>query len=88
MKKVYEAPKIEVEAYELSSSIANNCAIPVTNGPAIGSHQQCDDFKDPFAMGMMSMQKARARAVHNVQFYEDTNCDCYYSAGDAGYWMS
>lgn len=84
MKKVYEAPKIEVESYELSSSIASNCSVVVSNGPAMGNHEQCSDYNDPF--GMMSTRKARA--VYNVQFYEDTNCDCYYSAGDQGYWTS
>ena len=26
--------------------------------------------------------------VYNVQFYEDTNCDCYTTGGDYGYWTS
>lgn len=84
MKKVYEAPKIEVESYELSSSIASNCSTVVSNGPAMGNHAQCSNYIDPF--GMRSARKARA--AYNVQFYEDTNCSCYYSAGDSGYWMS
>lgn len=85
MKKVYEAPLLEVEAYELDASIASHCGIVVSNGPALGEHVQCDDYKDPFATsaGTYSLKKA-----YNVQFYEDTNCDCYTTGGDYGYWTS
>ena len=83
MKKVYEAPLLEVEAYELNASIANHCGIVVSNGPALGEHEQCEDYGDPFATraGTYSLPK-------NVQFYEDTNCDCYTTGGDYGYWTS
>ena len=86
MKKVYVTPTVEIERYELDANIASNCGIVVSNGPGVGSHQQCEDYEDPFAMSTYSM--ARSSGPHNVQFYEDTNCDCYYSASDYGYWTS
>lgn len=85
MKKPYEAPRVEIERYTLDASIASNCAMVVSNGPALGDHKQCEDYEDPFAMNAYGIS---AQAVYNVQFYEDTNCDCYYSAGDQGYWTS
>ena len=33
MKKVYEAPEVEIELYELNASIASHCGIVVSNGP-------------------------------------------------------
>lgn len=82
MEKKYVAPKMEIEMYELNTAIASNCAVVVNNGPEMGSHQQCADYKDPF--GVMTLNEG----TYNVQFYEDTNCDCYYSASDTGYWTS
>ncbi|MDO4312478.1 MAG: hypothetical protein Q4C52_05285 [Eubacteriales bacterium] len=76
---------MEIELYELNASIASNCAVVVSNGPAVGNHEQCDDYEDPFAMSTYSMQRS---GPYNVQFYEDTNCDCYYSSSDYGYWTS
>lgn len=85
MKKVYEAPSIVFEEYELDSNIASNCGIVVSNGPAAGTHSPCEDYleKDPFEAEGISLY-----GVHNVQFYEDTNCDCYTTGGDYGYWTS
>ena len=83
LKKVYEKPYVLIERYELNASIASNCAIVVSNGPAMGTHALCDDYEDPFA-GV----SATTYGVYNVQFYEDTNCDCYYSSNDSGYWTS
>ncbi len=85
MKKRYEAPLLEVERYELDANIANNCEIIVTNGPAIGDHQLCEDYPDPFGAATYSLNR---EAIHNVQFYEDTNCDCYTTGSDYGYWTS
>ncbi|MBS1317034.1 MAG: hypothetical protein HP042_00960 [Lachnospiraceae bacterium] len=81
MKKTYEAPRAEIERYQLDASIASNCKIVVSNGPAMGSYTQCDDYISPFT-GL-----SKARAKHNVLFYSDEMCDCYTSAG-AGYWTS
>lgn len=83
MKKVYKKPILEFESYELDRSIASNCAVVVSNGPAVGDHAQCTDYEDPFAMTYSTRS-----ATYNIWFYEDTNCDCYYSAADGGYWMS
>lgn len=87
MKKAYEKPVLEIEYYELDTNIASNCAEVVSNGPAVGNHQQCDDYDDPFAMSL-SISTYSTQGVYNVQFYEDTNCDCYYSSSDYGYWTS
>lgn len=85
MKKAYSKPLVDVETYSLSAAIASNCSIVVHNGPALGDRQQCDDYEDPFAVD--SENTFSPMAEHNVSFYED-NCDCYYSSGGQGYWMS
>lgn len=84
MKKTYVAPNLEIERYELDASIASHCGIVVHNGPALGNHHLCDDYNDPFATSGASTYAL----PHNVQFYEDTNCDCYTTGGDYGYWTS
>lgn len=86
MKKVYIAPALEIEVYKLDANIASNCGIVVTNGPALGEHYLCDDYEDPFATSAASASSYSL--PHNVQFYEDTNCDCYTTGGDYGYWTS
>ena len=83
MKKVYEAPEVEIELYELNASIANNCIITVKNGPQMGQHEECENYEDPFATW-----SKRSGAVHNVNFYEDTECDCYTTGGNGSYWTS
>lgn len=87
MKKVYHAPELEIEVYQLNASIASNCGIVVHNGPAMGNHTQCDDYKDPFNMNK-ARYGAQTMAIYNVQFYEDTNCDCYTTGGNYGFWTS
>lgn len=84
MKKVYEAPEVEIELYELDKSIASHCGIVVHNGPELGTHKQCGDYNDPFAAKASNY----GAGPYNVQFYEDTNCDCYTTGGDYGYWTS
>lgn len=84
MKKVYEAPEVEIELYELDKSIASHCGIVVHNGPELGTHKQCGDYNDPFA----ARAATYGAGPYNVQFYEDTNCDCYTTGGDYGYWTS
>lgn len=82
MKRSYVAPTLEIELYELDQAIASNCGITVDPGPAMGDHKVCPGYEDPFGgLSLMSLP-------HNVQFYEDTNCDCYTSGGDYGYWQS
>lgn len=88
MKRSYVAPTLEVELYQLDQAIASNCGTVVHNGPSVPELgiSQCEDFVDPFSvvpggMNVMSLP-------HNVQFYENTNCDCYTTGGDYGYWQS
>ena len=50
----------------------------------MGNHDQCDDYGDPFA----ARAATYGAGPYNVQFYEDTNCDCYTTGGDYGYWTS
>lgn len=86
MKRMYIKPSVEVDIYSLDTSIASHCGIVVSNGPAMGNHKPCDDYKDPFGSETASIMNNQA--VYNVQFYEDTNCDCYTTGGDYGYWTS
>ena len=83
MKKKYITPSVEVELYELDMSVASNCVNVVHNGPALGNHAQCEDYKDPFSSTAMLRS-----APYNVNFYEDTNCDCYTTGGNSGFWTS
>ena len=80
MKKVYEAPDLEVELYTLDASIASNCELVVSNGPEMGSHAACTDYIEPFSL-------YSSRTV-NVNFYKDTNCDCYTTGDNGYYWTS
>ncbi|MCD8357199.1 MAG: hypothetical protein LUE11_11615 [Clostridia bacterium] len=82
MKKAYEAPSLEYEAYELNSSIAANCGTPVSMGPAYGEHQACDEFS-------FEMYSAQTYSANNP-FYDDTAevCSCYYSSGNNSYFTS
>ncbi len=86
MKKVYEAPEVEIELYELDRSIASNCHTVVNNGPEAPGHIQCDDYPDnTFDDTMAANYGARP---HNVSFYDESTCDCYYTADGNGYWQS
>ncbi|MDD7652768.1 MAG: hypothetical protein PUK81_09550 [Firmicutes bacterium] len=78
-------PSIEVDIYSLDTSIASHCGIVVSNGPEVpGKHEKCGDYDDPFTSGTATIMGG----PYNVQFYEDTNCDCYTTGGDYGYWTS
>lgn len=81
MKKIYSKPIISVEMYELSSNIASNCALVVNMGPeGPGAVRVCKDYYDkteetpPEGVTLYSLP-------HNVQFWSEETCDCYYSAG-------
>lgn len=83
MKRSYVAPTLEMELYELDQAIASNCGIVVKPGPAMGIHEECEGYVDPWeGLRLMSAPS------YNVDFYEDTNCDCYTSGGDYGSWQS
>lgn len=83
MKKVYMAPALEIEIYELDANIANHCDVKVLNGPGAIGHEQCLDFPDPFLTDSYSIQGNK-----NVNFYDDQTCDCYTSGGNGQYWTS
>ena len=83
MKRSYVAPTLEMELYELDQAIASNCGIIVKPGPAMEHHQECEGYVDPW--GGLSLMSA---PPHNVNFYEDTNCDCYTTGGTYGSWQS
>lgn len=85
MKKVYEAPTLEIELYELDASIASNCTVVVTMGDYGGDlsngEEACKDYLE-----MVGLPTTYARA-HNVNFWENT-CDCYTTAGGVGFFTS
>lgn len=89
MKKVYVAPALEVEFYELDSSIASNCALVVEMGPAgPGAIKVCKDYYDKTVEPYPEEGIAAASLPHNVQFWTEESCDCYYSAGGTGCFTS
>lgn len=81
MKKKYIAPDFEVEHYELNTSIAGNCNAVVTQGPEIGTHDNCEEFPDweEFSISTFALQ---------ASFYDEETCECYYSSGGEGYFTS
>lgn len=83
MKKIYEAPDLEIETYELDASIASNCSPKITFGPEYDGYTACEEFD--FDLG----ETAAYRAVKGISFYEQgTVCTCYYSSGNEGYFTS
>lgn len=82
MKKVYEAPSLEIELYELDASIASNCSTVVEMGPAgPGAEKVCKDYYD--ITGEPYPESATWSLRHNVDFWTEKSCDCYYSASGA-----
>lgn len=78
MKRIYEKPVAEIEMYELSSNIASNCALVVDMGPeGPGAIRVCEDYYDKTGEPRISAYSL----PHNVQFWSEETCDCYYSAG-------
>ncbi len=75
MKLRYEKPMIEVENYELSTSIASNCKNVVTMGPEYEDHAPCKDY---YLHAGEDFPGNKARSIYNVDFWE--NCDCYTGA--------
>lgn len=76
MKLHYEKPMIEIEHYELSTSIASQCNDVVSAGPAHELHAPCEDYYE-----IIGKDFPLARSgPYNVGFYD--NCDCYYGAGE------
>lgn len=86
MKKIYEAPALEIETYQLDASIASNCAVVVTMGDYGGGEGEpaCNDYLEMVGLPPITSFSLRA---HNVNFWEHT-CDCYTTAGGEGFFTS
>lgn len=87
MKKVYEAPSLEIEIYQLDANIASNCTVVVTMGDyGGGSDDQpaCNDYLEMVGKPLVTSYSGRA---YNVNFWE-TNCDCYTTAAGPGFFTS
>lgn len=82
MKKEYKKPTIEIERYELATSIASNCGIVVDMGPVAEGHTACDSYYE--ASGEERPTTYSLSRSYNVDFWE--NCDCYTSA--SGYFFT
>lgn len=86
MKKVYVAPTLEIELYELDASIASNCSMVVDMGPeAPDAKKVCDSYYEKTG----EERGISANSLpYNVQFWSEESCDCYYSAGGKGCFTS
>lgn len=86
MKRVYEAPVLEIEIYQLDANIAQNCTVVVTMGDYGGREGEpaCKDYCDIVGLPAPSSYSSRA---YNVNFWENT-CDCYTTAGGLGFFTS
>ena len=86
MKKRYQTPTLEIECYQLDANIASNCTVVVTMGDYGGGEGEpaCDDYLEMVGLPPTSNYSLRA---HNVNFWENT-CDCYTTAGGAGFFTS
>ncbi len=80
-KKVYTRPLVEIEVYELNTSIAANCVSKVSFGPEAPGKEVCGEFGDVFEVALYTSGKS---------FYSDgtAECDCYYTSGGQGYFTS
>lgn len=89
MKKAYSKPVIEIEAYELSASIASSCGSKVTLGPEAPGKTTCEEFKDAFEVFAV-IPGVGIQSTGGTPFYSDgsANCDCYYSSGGGLYFTS
>lgn len=81
MKLEYVKPDLEVEIYELNTSIAANCGNLVSQGPEVGDHKACNEFGDIWG-DEFSLFAAQ------TSFYDDGTCECYYSSSGEGYFTS
>ena len=82
MKKVYEAPELEVELYTLDESIASNCTLIVESGPEMPGHSGCEGYVEPFALFRSVEEEI------NMNFYDEVICDCYTTGNGSGLWTS
>ncbi len=86
MKKIYEAPDLEIETYQLDASIASNCEVVVSMGDYGGGEGEpaCNDYLEMVGLPPITTYSLRPS---NVNFWENT-CDCYTTAGGAGFFTS
>ena len=86
MKKVYEAPALEIEVYQLDANIASNCTVVVSMGDYGGGEGErpCNDYLEMVGLPTTTSYSLRP---HNVNFWENT-CDCYTTAGGDGFFTS
>ena len=86
MKRVYEAPVLEIEIYQLDANIASNCAVVVTMGDYGGGEGEaaCNDYLEMVGLPTITGYSLRQ---HNVNFWE-SSCDCYTTAGGDGFFTS
>lgn len=90
MKKVYTSPMIEIECYDLSSSIAAACQSKPEFGPGVPGDPNlnaCAGFIEIPDIGFDSI----GNSIQSQSFYNGTDgpaCDCYYTAGGEGYFSS
>lgn len=88
MKKVYEAPEVEIELYQLDASIALNCADIVNAGPAIGDKDACSGYiKWEEENGGGEIRTKSSASTTPCNFYEGS-CDCYYNAAGGNFFTS
>lgn len=85
MKRIYVKPKMDIEFYELNTSIAANCGNVVSQGPEVGGHIACEEFEDIWGDDFSLFYQKGAR---QTSFYDDGSCECYYSSSGEGYFTS
>lgn len=79
MKLRYEKPMLEIDIYELDTSIASNCRYVVDMGPEVpGGRNGCDSYYE--ISGETRTFALTPRGNYNVDFWQELNCDCYTSA--------
>ena len=83
MKKIYEKPFIEIETYEMDGSIAAGCRVVVKMGPEHNEQKVCQDYFE-HEYGDCSVRSTQK----NIDFWDDTNCLCYYNASGAGIYFT
>lgn len=90
MKKPYAKPMIEIEAYELSASIAATCENKISLGPEAPGKNTCSEFDDAFEVYAVIPGLGIQSVGGGTPFYADgsASCNCYYSSGDSLYFTS
>lgn len=85
MKAGYKKPVMEIEKYQLDSSIAANCGVVVSSGPEDYTGNICSEFEDSYDVVTYGLKSSE------TPFYDGSIgpvCDCYYSSGGTSYFTS